>query len=135
MKKVFLFVAVALCAFGAFAQNTPDIVNSHKAATVEGWAKPGGGGAQDLLDHGGPVMVSPKVVCIFWGFGTGNSYTAAMQSFRDNGMYNYSRMLSQYRNAGASASTNMGGSANDKFDTSTPPVNVTDALVQAEVTK
>lgn len=72
---------------------------------------------------------------IFWGFGTGDSYTATLQNFRDNGVYPYSRVLSQYRNAGASSPTNMGGSANDVFDTSTPPQNVTDAAVQAEVVK
>jgi hypothetical protein len=90
----------------------------------------------NLTDHGGPVMTAPKVVCIFWGFGaTGNSYTAAMQDFRNRGIRNYINMLSQYRSAGSSAAGDMGGSANDKFDASTPPVAVTDAAVQAEVRK
>src|SRR5438874_7221143 len=134
MKKLLVAVVVLCCAVGAFAQNAPEL-NGHRNNTNVGWARPGGGGGQGLVDHGGPVMVAPKVVCIFWGFGNGNSYTAAMQSFRTSGMYNYNRMLSQYRSAGASASTDMGGSANDKFDTSTPPANVTDSLVQAEVKK
>jgi hypothetical protein len=44
-------------------------------------------------------------------------------------------MLTQYRSAASGAATNMGGSVNDKFDTSTPPTNVTDSAVQAEVKK
>src|SRR5436309_13507059 len=102
MKKALILVVILLCAAGAFAQNVSDINNGHRNNTNVGWARPGGGGRQGLVDHGGPVIDGVKVVCIFWGFGSGNSYTAAMQSFRDGGMYNYSRMLSQYRNAVAS---------------------------------
>jgi hypothetical protein len=137
MKKLLIAVAVLACTFGAFADDNNNDNNNngnHKHELNNG----AGGFARstsNLIDHGGPVIVAPKVVCIFWGFGSGNSYTAAMQSFRDSGMYNYSRMLTQYRNAAGSASTNFGGSANDKFDTSTPPAAVTDALVQAEVRK
>ncbi len=36
---------------------------------------------------------------------------------------------------GVSAPTNLGGGAPDWFDTTTPPTNMTDAKVQAEVTK
>jgi len=138
MKKALVLVVMTLAvAAFAFAGENPtielNIANGH-AQPANGFAG-GGGGGQPVIDHGGPVMVSPKIVCIFWGFGTGNSYTAAMQSFRDSGMYNYNRMLTQYRSAASGAATNMGGGANDKFDTSTPPANVTDALVQAEVTK
>jgi hypothetical protein len=133
MKKLILFVAVAICAVGAFAQPVTELNTVH-IAHPQGWAGGGGGGSQ-LVNHGGPVIVAPKVVCIFWGFGTGNSYTAAMQSFRSTGMYNYNRMLTQYSSAASGASTDMGGAANDKFDSTTPPVNVTDALVQAEVVK
>jgi len=139
MKKILVFVVVALAAVGAFAQGDTQgqssELNIHKASHDNGDATPFARSSGNLIDHGGPVIVAPKVVCIFWGFGSGTSYTAAMQSFRDTGIYNYSRMLAQYRNAGASASTNFGGSANDKFDTTTPPQNVTDALVQAEVRK
>src|SRR6476469_7070393 len=107
MKKlVTLMCSVVLGITGlTFAQTAPDLndgnANVHKFG-VRGYARPGGGSTQNLSDHGGPVLTAPKVVCIFWGFGTGNSYTAAMQSFRDGGLYNYSRMLSQYGKAGAS---------------------------------
>jgi hypothetical protein len=138
MKKLLVAVVILLCAVGAFAQS--ELNTSHNNNTLYGWQKVnnnagGGGGGSSLIDHGGPVMTAPNVVCIFWGFGTGTSYTTAMQNFRNSGMYPYNRMLSQYRSAGLNASTNMGGSANDKFDTTTPPQNVTDATVQAEVKK
>jgi hypothetical protein len=136
-KRLLVLLAIAAVAAGAYAQSEINDGNPHSHKFFErGYAKPTGQArTQNLSDHGGPVMTAPKVVCIFWGFGSGNSYTAAMQSFRDTGMYNYNRMLGQYRSAGSSASTNMGGSANDKFDSTTPPANVTDALVQSEVKK
>jgi len=137
-KKVLVILAVMAVAVGAYAQSELGAgnANNHKFF-ARGYQKVSNAArtGSNLSDHGGPVMTAPSVVCIFWGFGTGNSYTAAMQSFRDTGMYNYNRMLGQYRSAGSSAATNMGGSANDKFDTSTPPTNVTDAAVQAEVKK
>lgn len=138
MRKLLMVTCCLLVvALPAFAQNDDETDkgnNKHKFE-AKGYARPGGG-SNNLVDHGGPVIVAPKVVCIFWGFGAGgNSYTAAMQNFRNTGIYNYSRMLGQYRNAGASAPTNMGGNTNDVFDASTPPVAVTDADVQNEVKK
>ena len=137
MKRLLVLSFALLVAASAFAQNAPELngnPDTHKF-DVRGWARPGGGGGQNLVDHGGPVITAPKVVCIFWGFGNGDSYTSAMQSFRNNGINNYILMLPQYRNAGGSAPASMGGSANDKFDTTTPPAAVTDAAVQAEVKK
>ena len=134
MKSILALGLISLLAVAAFGQNSPELNgDGNHLAHVRGWARPGG--RANLVNHGGPVLVAPKVVCIFWGFGSGTSYTTAMQSFRNTGIYNYSRMLTQYSNAAASAATDFGGSANDKFDSSTPPQNVTDALVQAEVTK
>src|SRR5437764_8106633 len=84
-KRLLVLLAVMVVAVGAYAQAelNDGNPNSHKFFVrgyqkVSNSARPGSG----LVDHGGPVMVSPSVVCIFWGFGTGNSYTAAMQSFR-----------------------------------------------------
>lgn len=138
-KKVLVFLAVLAVAAGAYAQNQNELndgnPNSHKFA-VRGYAKPDGNArSQNLTNHGGPVIVAPKLVFIFWGFGTGNSYTSTVQSFRNSGINDHILMLAQYSNAGSAAPASMGGSANDKFDSSTPPANVTDALVQAEVKK
>jgi hypothetical protein len=135
-KRLLVLLAVMTVAAGAYAQaelNSGN-ANTHKFF-ARGYARPGGGGGSNLVDHGGPVIVAPNVVFIFWGFGNGTSYTSGIQNFRNTGIYNYSRMLSQYRNAGASAAANLGGSGNDKFDTTTPPANVSDSTVQAEVKK
>ena len=136
MKKALLvFGCLLVVTATGFGQNAPGETNDKHYYRPKGWAKPGGGGS-NLIDHGGPVLTSPKVVCIFWGFGAaGDSYTAAMRDFRNRGIYNFSRMLSQYRNSGASAPTDFGGNVNDRFDASTPPQNVTDADVQNEVKK
>jgi hypothetical protein len=136
-KKVLVILAVLAVAAGAYADELNDGHSNHKFL-ANGFQKANGQlrVGSNLVDHGGPVMTAPKVVCIFWGFGaTGNTYTAAMQAFRTTGMYTHNRMLSQYRSAGLNAAADMGGVVNDKFDSSTPPVNVTDALVQAEVKK
>jgi hypothetical protein len=139
MKKIFALMCVTTLGIAglAFAQEDSRDDNKSHVAKFEahGDASPFARRGSNLVDHGGPVMTAPKVVCIFWGFGSGNSYTSAMQSFRNSGLYNYSRMLGQYRNAGASAAKDFGGGANDKFDTSTPPAAVSDAAVQAEVRK
>jgi len=135
MKKALVMLFALSLAVSAFAQNAPELNGGNVHKFMErGYARPGGGGGQNLADHGGPVIVAPKVTFIFWGFGNGTSYTSTLQSFRDTGIYNYSRMLSQYRSAGANAPTNFRGQA-DVFDTSTPPAGVTDAAVQAEVKK
>ncbi|HEX3580434.1 MAG TPA: hypothetical protein VH087_01640 [Thermoanaerobaculia bacterium] len=141
-KKVLVLLAALIVAAGAYAQgnnNSNELNDGHSnhKFLANGFQKASGQlrTGSNLSDHGGPVMTAPKVVCIFWGFGAGNSYTAAMQAFRTTGMFNYNRMLSQYRSAGLNAATDMGGALNDKFDTSTPPTNVTDATVQSEVKK
>ena len=139
MKKIFALMCVTTLGIAglAFAQedSRDDDHKSHvNKFEAQGFASRARTGS-NLTNHGGPVLVAPKVVCIFWGFGTGDSYPVAMQRFRTSGLYNYSRMLGQYRSAGASAATDFGGSANDKFDASTPPVAVSDAAVQAEVRK
>jgi hypothetical protein len=91
----------------------------------------------DLINHGGPVIVSAKVVFIFWGPSFNNaaspdfSYARTMQSFRNqlgtSGPYN---IITQYSGIQLS---NLGSGTLDWFDTSTPPTNVTDSAVQAKV--
>jgi hypothetical protein len=146
MKKALVLVAAAALATSAFAQNAPDIApgNNHHSMSVRGYAKPGGGGASNLVYHtGGKVILNAHVVMIFWGsFPSG--YTTAMQNFRNQfgttGEYN---TITQYTGiddasgvTGTIALSNLGGSSSlDYFDTSTPPANVTDALVQSEVKK
>jgi hypothetical protein len=91
----------------------------------------------NLTNHGGPVIVSAKVVFIFWGPNFNNAasadfaYSRTMQSFRNqlgtSGSYN---IITQYSGIQLS---NLGSGTADWFDTSTPPTNVTDSAVQAKV--
>ncbi len=136
MKKISLLILVCLVviATAAFAQPVTDLNNGHIHVYPAKGAG-GGGGGSSLVNHGGPVLTNPQVVFIFWGFGTGTSYTTGMQNFRTQGIYNYSRMLPQYSSAASATSSYTAPSAADVFDSSTPPQNVTDADVQAEVVK
>ncbi len=101
--------------------------------------------ASNLIYEGGPVILVAKVVDIFWG-----------PSFQDpmSPDYQYARILMAYRNQfGTNREynvitqyyqvvggvkqfiqlSNLAAGTPDWFDTSTPPANVTDADVQAEV--
>jgi len=92
---------------------------------------------QNLINHGGPVLASAKVVSIFWGPSWGNPsnqtlgttaahITGFFANFGSTGEY---RTIVQY---GISASTNL---TNQYWiDANNPPnVAVTDSDVQAEV--
>ncbi|MGH7486486.1 MAG: hypothetical protein ACREMY_12945 [bacterium] len=98
--------------------------------------------AGQLVNHGGPVIVSAKVVFIFWGPSFSNAaspdfaYAHTLQSFRNqfgtNGEYN---TITQYSGSnGTIALANLGSGTADLFDTSTPPTNVTDSTVRSKVT-
>jgi hypothetical protein len=88
-----------------------------------------------MLNHGGPVIVHPKVVLIFWGpsfgpAGADHTYATTLQSFRDFfGTTPEFNIVSLY---GVSPGSLVGSQA-DFFDSSTPPTNVTDAMVQSKV--
>jgi len=92
----------------------------------------------NLVNHGGPVLTSAKVVFIFWGpsFASGgadNSYATTLQAYRNQfGTTPEFNVITQY--SGISL-TNLGSGTADLFDTTTPPTNVTDAAVQGEVNK
>ena len=141
MKKVLICLAVLALATAAFGQKTPELNadNGHSMA-IKGWARPGGGGGANLVYHnGGAVLRNARVVMIFWGvFPTG--YTTAMQSFRNIfGTTPEFNVITQYSGTDAVYGTgninltNLAGGTADMFDTSTPPTNVTDAIVQGEV--
>ena len=84
------------------------------------------------------MIISAKVVFIFWGPNFSNAaspdfaYATTLQAFRNQfgttGEYN---TITQYSGI---ALANLGSGTADVFDTSTPPTNVTDAIVQAKVT-
>jgi hypothetical protein len=89
--------------------------------------------------HGGPVLTTAHVVFIFWGPNFANAassdhtYATTLQAFRNqygtNGEYN---TITQYSGIQL---TNLAAGGSDWFDTSTPPTNVTDSTVRAEVNR
>jgi hypothetical protein len=97
----------------------------------------------DLIYNGGPVIPSARVVFIFWGpsfndtTSPDHAYAQTLRAFRDQfGMApEYNVITQYYQNPGTQhiQLTNLGSGTPDWFDTSAPPVNVTDAAVQTEV--
>jgi hypothetical protein len=146
MKKALVFVFAAALATSAFAQGgsgheQTNPSNGHGPANSAaiGFAR-----TSNLVYHsGGKVLRNAHVVMIFWGsFPSG--YTTNMQNFRNQfgttGEYNtitqYSGIDDATGTTGAIALTNLAGSSSlDYFDTTTPPTNCTDAVVQSEVKK
>ena len=90
-------------------------------------------------------MVMAKVVMIFWGPSFNNTtsgdynYARTLQNFRNQYGTNpeFNVITQYYENLGTGNQpiglSNLSLGSNDWFDTSTPPTNVTDADVQAEV--
>jgi len=147
MSKRLLLVATLALAGAAAAEQTPELNPlPHHFPTKERFqkehaAKPGGAAStQNLVYHGGPVIHSARVVPIFWGpsWGAGGSDAAIathIQSFfgqfGTSAEYN---TITQYSDgAGPIHTTSLGTTS--YFDSSTPPTNATDAIVQQEVLK
>jgi hypothetical protein len=91
----------------------------------------------NIVNHGGPVITSAKVVFIFWGPNFSNAaspdfaYAQQIQAFRNQfGTTGEFNTITQYSGI---ALANLGTGTADVFDTSTPPTNVTDAIVQSKV--
>jgi hypothetical protein len=146
MKKALVFVFAAALATSAFAQgnSSPELNADHgnSQAHVSNAAGHGGGGSNLTYHTGGKVIRNAHVVLIFWGsFPSG--YTTNMQNFRNQfGTTGEFNTITQYTGiddatgtTGAIALTNLAGGPIDYFDTSTPPANCTDAVVQSEVKK
>ena len=91
----------------------------------------------NLVNHGGPVITSAKVVLIFWGPSFSNAaspdfqYAQTLQAYRNQfGTTPEYNTITQY--SGIQLANLSLGTA-DWFDTSTPPTNVTDSAVRSEV--
>jgi hypothetical protein len=145
MKQiVILGVAAAVLAGAgtAIADRYPELnPNLHFHPTKDNFAHVSGGArTSNLTYHGGPVIHSAHVVPIFWGpsWGTGGADSATathvIQFFGQFGTNSHYAIITQYSDgAGAIQTTNLGNV--NYFDSSTPPTNVTDADMQAEVLK
>jgi hypothetical protein len=106
------------------------------AALLMVFSRPAAAG--NVLNHGGPTITSPKVVLIFWGPSFNNAispdytYARTLEAFRDQfGPSAEYAVLQEYGVLPA----NLGSGTPDWFDTSTPPTNVTDSTVHAEVNR
>jgi hypothetical protein len=95
--------------------------------------------SQPLTNHGGPTITSAKVVFVFWGPSFSNAgsadqaYATTLQNFRNQfGTTPEYNVITQYSGIQLA---NLGSGTADMFDTTTPPTNVTDAIVQGEVNK
>jgi hypothetical protein len=145
MKKALVFVFAAALATSAFAQGN----SGNEVQQGNGFGHPNNEAGMlhsngNLVYHsGGKVILHAHVVMIFWGsFPSG--YTTNMQNFRNQfGTTGEFNVITQYTGiddatgtTGAIALSNLAGSSSlDYFDTSTPPTNCTDAVVQSEVKK
>ncbi|HYU32882.1 MAG TPA: hypothetical protein VEW48_12030 [Thermoanaerobaculia bacterium] len=95
--------------------------------------------------HGGPVIISAKVVNIFWGPGFTNpaspdyAYAQSLIAFRNQfGTSREYNVITQYYQIVGGVRqfiqlSNLASGTADWFDTSTPPANVTDNDVRAEI--
>ena len=143
MKKILIGLSVvAAASFGArnaLADPSTELNNVHRMPHKD--AKPTGGArTSGLTNHGGPVIHSAHVVPIFWGpsWGAGGADNATAQhaiaffgQFGTNSQY---AVITQYNDStGYIQTSNLGNTY--WFDSSTPPTNVTDAIVQQEVTR
>ncbi len=145
MKRGLAYLLALSCAFSAVAANAGNLEKAKKPYAdadhviylpARGAFVPKAG-AGNLVDHGGPVLTSAKVVFIFWGSSFSNAaspdyaYAQTLQAFRNQfGTTPEYNVVTQYRGIQKS---NLGSGTADWFDTSTPPTNVTDAIVQGEV--
>jgi hypothetical protein len=101
--------------------------------------------AGNLIYHGGPVILVARAVDIFWGPTFANPaspdylYAQTLIAFRNQfGMSREYNVITQYYQIVGGVRqyiqlTNLGAGTADWFDTSTPPTNVTDADVRAEI--
>ena len=92
---------------------------------------------QNIIYHNGPTITSAKVVFIFWGPSFANAaspdfvYAQTLQAYRNQfGTTPEYNTITQYSGIQLA---NLGSGTADQFDTSTPPTNVTDAIVQSKV--
>ncbi len=145
MRKFGSVAALALVAAlwvpAGFAQHNSELNNQHtRQYPTNERARQlsfGFGNRQNLTYHGGPVLPHAHVVPIFWGpnwasngsdAGIASSIISFISAFGFTGEYN---VITQYY----VSQSDLAGGDGAYFDTSTPPTNVTDAVLQQEVLK
>lgn len=144
MRRTILAI-VAFLAVAAFAtaQRVDDVNGKHTQLFPDkdhalGAAKPGGGPNQNLTNHGGSVLLNAKVFAIFWGPSWGGSDSSTMNQltsfFGQFGTTGEYAVITQYTDASGNHINPVSSLLSGSFwDSSTPPTNVSDNAVQAEV--
>ena len=142
MKRILVVLAFLSFAPFAFAQRIDETNGKHTQLyptkdKAPGWARPGGGGGQNLTYHGGPTITNAKAFLIFWGSSwadsRGNLNPVASEMLGFFGQFGTSgeyKTITQYSGI---QSGNLGNSF--WWDPSDPPTNVTDAALEGEVAK
>jgi hypothetical protein len=154
MRKFSFLLALALAtaSFVPLSAQNSELNNPHqrhfpnKARFVKEFARSGGG--SNLTYHNGPVMPTAYVVAIFWGpsWGSGAdnaiskslwTYIAGGSSAKGYGLTGEYNVITQYYQSGPKyiQQSNLGSGNTALYDSSTPPTNITDAAIQAEVLK
>lgn len=139
MRKTIAFLVFSLIAGFAFAQRVSDL-NGKQAQLypdkdhAPGWARPGGGSGQNLSYHGGPVIVTAKTVAIFWGSYWGANGNLNAEASEMLGFYSHFGTSPEYNTITEYSGIQLSNLTNNYWlDTSNPPTNVTDSLLQDEV--
>ena len=159
MRKLPFLLLLSLLVIGAALVTVADRVDMNplpghfptKARFAHENIGAAGSGSNLIYHTGGQVLVSANVIPIFWGpswntsgnpdFAIANSLSAYISNgaggFGQTGEYN---VITQYYQTIGGTTThisksNLGSAGGALYDTSTPPQNVTDGDVQAEVLK
>jgi hypothetical protein len=137
MKKALAIVFTAALAVTAFGQDV-EVNHGNTKANPSKYAGGGGAGGNLSYHNGGTVIRNANVVLIFWG-NIPSAYASELQAFRNQfgttpefntiTQYYGEDPVSGYGNIAQGSLVNQA----DWFDTSTPPTNVTDSIVQQEV--
>jgi len=141
MSRTLSIVGVLLAVSLAHADRVTELNGRHVQLYRMKQSNGGFGGAKNfnVSYHNGPVIHQAKVVSIFWGpaatWGTTiapSSLTQALAGFfaqfGSTGQYN---VITQYYDFGGNVQRSLASTY--WIDNSTPPQNVTDAAIQAEV--
>jgi hypothetical protein len=150
MRRVLTALAFLSLASFAFGQRIDDLNGKHTQLfptkdQAPGWARPGGGGAQNLSYHGGRIIPVAKVVAIFWGSEwTGASAPTATEitiflggsrSFSGFGLTPEYNVITQYSDGSGNHVYQTPLLVDTFYDSTNPPPNATDLAVQGEVNK
>jgi hypothetical protein len=144
MKKLLVTLFLASFAAGLSAQAPPQAGSGH-FFPLRGTQKIIFGSSNLTYHTSGPVIPVAKVVDIFWGpsfsdptspdFQYAQTLIAFRSQFGTTPEYNVITQYSQNLGSGTQfiQLSNLGTGTADWFDSSTPPANVTDAIVQSKV--